>query len=230
MAASAFANSQKNICPEPKGIQDLVACQNKIILNQGSTATIADYIEALIATARVACTRSGASAQPAYPAEGDLRCFLVFQNGSTVSVNLVEGLNNNHIEISERVPSSDPDEEGVLLAHFYMTKAITYAQALQSPSINLNDRGLKCGFCHDTIVNEPIVRDGIEAWVLTPIKLNSTVRRTIPKNGQVPPEQLDQVLGELWKEHACLQTKMSETCRRLFFFKSNPNKVPLDNP
>jgi hypothetical protein len=232
LATTTFGQTRAVKCPLPLGIKELVACQNKVIESKaGKAATVSDYMSSLIDHAGTACTRSGASAQPAYPAEGDLRCFLVFKTGATLSVNIVEGINDNHIEISERVPSTATEYEGVLLAHFYMTKPITFAQALQSPSINLNDRGLKCGFCHDTVGNYPIEREGTEAWVLVPIKLNSTVRRTIPRNGQIPPEQLGQVLTELWGEHACAQKrKLSETCRRLEILRSNSNRLPLDNP
>ncbi len=227
-----FAQTNPLKCPLPIGIKELVACQNKVIESKPTkSAAVSDYMNALIDHAGIACTRSGASAQPAYPAEGDLRCFLVFKTGATLSVNIVEGINDNHIEVSERVPSTPTEYEGVLLAHFYMTKPISFAQALQSPSLSLNDRGLKCAFCHDTVGNYPITREGVEAWVLVPIKLNSTVRRTIPRNGQVPPEELAQVLTELWGEHGCAQkTKLSETCRRLEILRSNSHLVPLDNP
>lgn len=217
-------------CPDPASIKDFITCQNRL-LETNSAPRLSDYIAAYADAGRLACTRSGASAQPAFPDQGDLRCFLVFKSRATVSFNIVEGTNRNHIEVSEPA-MSDADDDGVLLAFFLLNKPIGLAEALGSSSVELNDRGLKCSFCHQVLGNDQIMRDGIKAWVLTPIKLNSTVRETIPRNGQIAPELLDKVLKDLYVGHACeaKTTMPSETCMRLSVMRRVKEKAPLDNP
>ena len=217
-------------CPEPSSVKDFVLCQNKLVASRASR--LSDYIGAYAYAARSACTMSGASAQPAAPDEGDLRCFFVFKSGATVSFNLLEGMNRNHIEVSEPTPTDDGADRGVLLAFFLMTKSISLADALASSETDLNDRGLKCTFCHQVLGNDQVKRDGIGAWVLSPIKLNSTVRGTIPRNGQIAPQELDRILSALETRHQCTQTTMknAETCLRLRIIRSVKVRMPLDNP
>lgn len=233
-ASSSFAASNVK-CSEPSTIKDFVACQNKLI--QARASTVSDYLAAYSgARSRLACTRSQASAQPAAPDQGDLRCFLVFRSGATVSFNLVSGTNENQIEVSEATKADDGDD-GVLLAFFTMTKPIAFKDALASSSSSLNELGLKCSSCHQVIGRDQIKRDGFGAWVLEPIKINSTVRRTIPRNGQVPPETLDRVLSDLATRHGCaavfrkrIFTAADETCLRLKISHDVSGRFPLDNP
>lgn len=217
-------------CPEPSSIKDFVLCQNKLVAARAHK--LSDYLAAYASTARAACTASGSSAQPAAPDEGDLRCFFVFKSGATLSFNLLEGMNRNHIEVSESTLTDDGAERGVLLAFFLMDKPISLAQALASSETDLNDRGLKCTFCHQVLGTDQVKRDGIGAWVLEPIKLNSTVRKTIPRNGQVAPERLDRVLSELAVRHQCAQGAMThaETCLRIRLLRGVKVRLPLDNP
>lgn len=217
-------------CPEPSSIKDFVLCQNKLVAARSQK--LSDYLSVYASTARGACTTSGASAQPAAPDEGDLRCFFVFRSGATLSFNLLEGMNHNHIEVSEPAHTEDGADRGVLLAFFHMDKSVSLAEALASSGIDLNDRGLNCTFCHQVIGRDQVKREGIGAWVLEPIKLNATVRGTIPRHGQVAPERLTQVLNELMVRHQCAQgaVAQAETCLRLRILRSVKGRVPLDNP
>lgn len=216
-------------CPEPHTIRDLVGCQN-IAVQEASPehpATMSRYIRSLSAFASLACTQSGASAQPAYPMDGDLRCFFVFAN-TTASFNIVEGINDNDIEVSQTFHAEGAS--GVLLGRFNLERAVTPQVVLTSGIENIPGTHMSCLSCHRAVSSDMVQVDGISTLVLKPIRINSTLGGTVPTNGQIPPEDLDRVLKDLSSRHKCPSTPVSETCLRIDALKAAPKGLPMDNP
>lgn len=213
-------------CPPPESIKNIVECRNS--LAAGGPVAVSDVLSRYAPDASVACTSSRASAQPASPEEGDLRCFQVFTGGLTVSFNLVEGLNGDRLEISQ--PADSGDRDRVFLANVStlnqtdLTRALAQANEPVEPG-----SAMTCGMCHQTIGQGRV--DGIDAWIFAGIRLNSTLRGTIPRNGQVPPDTLMSRLRELQLRHGCQgDADESETCRRMAAVISSPRLFPLDSP
>ncbi|MEY4631985.1 MAG: hypothetical protein RIQ81_2105 [Pseudomonadota bacterium] len=222
-------------CPPPQTIKDVVDCRNA--LAGGGPVSLAAILEEYAPHAEVACTTSRGSAQPAAPEEGDFRCFQVFPGGLISSFNLVAGLNGDRIEIGQPAVAGNRDE--VFLANVPTRTATNLEQALADATrpIEPGDR-MTCGMCHRSAGTGSI--SGVDAWVFSGIRLNSSVRGTVPRNGQVAPELLDGKLNELLVFHKCTarsalrslrwKADAGETCRRIAAVISSPGRFPLDNP
>jgi hypothetical protein len=223
-------------CIDPAGIPDVVGCRNAAgiggagIHGPGVVSFVASQYAPV---ASAACTRSQSSGQPARPDMGDLRCFQIFQSGVIISFNLVEGLNGDRIEVSQ--PPNRGDRERVILANIptHNDEPVTVADALADAfrPVEPGDH-MTCGMCHRTVNHPQVKIDGIDAWVLTGIRLNSTVRGTIRPNGQIDPAQLDAVLDDLASRHSCIEAADagSETCKRIRAVRSSRGRFPMDNP
>ena len=238
-----YAGLAAGACSEPNEIKDIVDCQNTALATvQSSAAAVSFVAENLAPFARAACTISQSSGQPASPDEGDLRCFQVFDSGVITSFNLVEGINGDRIEVSQ--PLAPGDRDRVILADISTDLPATLGGALAGAFKPIDSGSpMTCGTCHRTVGHEPVEIDGNSTWVLAGIRLNSTVRGTLPKNGQVPPEKLDGVLGELAVRHGCVaqavgvaitglasMTELSETCRRIAAVVASKGRFQMDNP
>lgn len=208
-------------CPAPRSIQEIVLCQNKL-LSISQPAAISAFLSVYADKATLACTKSGASAQPAHPNEGDLRCFFVFESGVTLATNILEGLNNDHLEMSEIYRGG-----GVFLGHMDLATPANTQDVMSSSVEQIEGTRMTCATCHDRQTTDSVSSNGFEAWPLAPIKINRTLSGTIPRNGQVKPEELDQVLKGLQVRHQCEKVP-SETCRRIEMLLKAPRRLPLD--
>lgn len=222
-------------CPPPSTIKDVVDCRNS--LTAGGPVSLGAMIEQYAPHAEVACTTSRASAQPAAPDEGDLRCFQVFPGGLITSFNLLTGLNGDRIELSQPALADNRDE--VFLANVPTTSSTNLEQALADVNRPLDsDHAMTCGMCHRSAGSGTI--SGFDAWVFRGIRLNSTLHGTVPRNGQVAPENLDAKLKELLAFHKCAAPAPAkivappglagETCRRISAVLASRGRYPLDNP
>ena len=217
-------------CVDPSGISDIVECRNAAGPNGflGSSA-VSFVAENLAPMASVACTVSQGSGQPAHPDEGDLRCFQVFESGVIASFNLLEGLNGDRIEVSQ--PLARGDRERVILANIPTNGPATLAGAIGGAFSPIEPGSrMTCGTCHRTVDHPAVEIDGISTWVRAGIRLNSTVRGTVAKNGQIAPGRLTEVLNGLFIQHGCGTSPDRETCRRITAVSSSPRRFPLDNP
>jgi hypothetical protein len=159
--------------------------------------------------------------------DGDLRCFFLFAN-TTASFNIVEGINDNDIEVSQTFHAEGAS--GVLLGRFNLESAVTPQVVLTSGIENIPGTHMSCLSCHRPVSSDMVQVDGISTLVLKPIRINSTLGGTLPTNGQVPPEDLDTVLKDLSSRHKCASTPGSETCLRIDALKAAPKRLPMDNP
>lgn len=231
-----FAMVGLGACIDPAGIKDVVDCRNAAGANGRGLhgSAVVSFVAGHYAPfASAACTRSQASGQPASPDLGDLRCFQVFDSGVILSFNLVEGLNEDRLEVSQ--PLARGDRERVILANIptHNDADANLSDALADAFRPVEPDGhMTCGMCHRTVNHPQVKIDGIDTWVLTGVRLNSTVRGTLPKNGQVDPAQLDAVLDDLAKRHSCHEAGEvdSETCRRIRAVRSSRDRFPLDSP
>jgi hypothetical protein len=222
-------------CPTPASIREVVDCRNT--LTGGAPVAISSVLAEFAPEASVACTTSRASAQPAAPELGDLRCFQVLPNGLTLSFNLLEGLNGDRIEVSQ--PSIAWNRDEVFLANVSTQKASDLGRAL-ADAVGPFEPGSNrtCGMCHKTVGLGQV--DGVEARIFAGIRLNSTIRGTVPRNGQIAPEELRERLKELLSRHGCpppegyfverRSLEGSETCRRISVVSNSAQLFPLDSP
>lgn len=226
----AHARFFGDICEDPAGIIDIINCRNASDANDlRGQAVVSDVLDKLAPYASVACTASQSSGQPANPDEGDLRCFQVFDSGLILSFNLVAGLNGDRLEVSQALVPGD--RERVILANIPSGHPVTLAEALAGAFAPI-DQGsrMTCGMCHRTVNHPQVVIDGVSTWVLAGIRLNSTVRGGVAKNGQVFPERLDEVLRGLAHRHGCNSRPVTETCRRIASVAGSQRRFPMDNP
>lgn len=225
-----FAILGLGACIDPAGIKDVVDCRNAAGLI--GPASVSAVLEAYAPFASVACTRSQSSGQPASPDIGDLRCFQIFQSGVIVSFNVVEGLNEDRIEVSQ--PAAPGDRERIILANVPSKNSedVLLSDALADAFRPVEPGGrMTCTTCHRT-VNHPRVKvGGIDTWVLQGIRLNSSVRGTVAKNGQIDPARLDDVLDGLTRQHHCRDgAAAQETCKRVRAVRASRDRFPVDNP
>jgi len=226
----AHARFFGDICEDPAGIIDIIDCRNAADANGLRGQAVVSYVlNKLAPYASVACTASQSSGQPANPDEGDLRCFQVFESGLILSFNLVAGLNGDRLEVSQ--PLVPGDRERVILANIPSGHPVTLADALAGAFTPI-DQGsrMTCGMCHRTVDHPQVVIDGVSTWVLAGIRLNSTVRGGVAKNGQVFPEHLDEILRGLARRHGCNARPVTETCRRIASVAGSQRRFPMDNP
>ncbi len=232
----AHARFFTGVCEDPAGIIDIVNCRNAADGADASKsrdikgqAVVSFVVEKLAPFASVACTVSQSSGQPAFPDEGDLRCFQVFESGLILSFNLVAGLNGDRLEVSQ--PLVPGDRERVILGNIASDHPVTLAEALGGAFIPVEPGSrMTCGLCHRTVDHPQVEIDGVSTWVLSGIRLNSTVRGSLPKNGQVLPERLDEVLRNLAHRHGCKADSVMETCRRIASVTASQRKFSMDNP
>lgn len=219
------------ICNPPKNIADIVECQNQVI--DELSPKISSLLRALSHSGSLGCTKSQASAQPAYPSRGDLRCFMVFGSGVTLSTNLVDGLNENHLEVSENY--QDATRSGVILGHFSMDERANLKAVLESSTKPLFGSRMSCASCHRPVgvTNVPACDGQGSGTLLTPIMINRTVTGTIANaaRGQISPDKLDEELDRLSQTHRCgsvgLNVSIQETCLRISILKTMPGRLPL---
>lgn len=231
--APAYGIFFKDICHDPAGIVDILDCRNAAdgdgSMGLKGPSVVSFVVEKLAPYASVACTVSQSSGQPAFPGEGDLRCFQVFESGLILSFNLVAGLNGDRLEVSQ--PLVPGDRERVILANIASENPVTLAEALGGAFLPVEPgSSMSCGLCHRTVDHPQVEIGGVSTWVLAGIRLNSTVRGSLPKNGQVLPERLDEVLGDLAHRHGCKAGTLTETCRRISSVATSQRRFPMDNP
>ncbi|NBQ52283.1 MAG: hypothetical protein EBU49_01705 [Proteobacteria bacterium] len=226
----AHAHFFDGICQDPAGIIDVINCRNAAHAKGVSGPAVVSYVlEKLAPFASVACTTSQSSGQPANPDEGDLRCFQVFDSGLILSFNLVSGLNGDRLEVSQSLVPGDRDR--VILANIPSGHPVTLAEALSGAFTPIDPGSrMTCGMCHRTVDHPQVVIDGVSTWVLAGIRLNSTVRGGVAKNGQVFPEHLDEILRGLARRHGCNARPVTETCRRIASVTGSQRRFPMDDP
>lgn len=235
----SIANSYST-CRDPQSIPDVVACRNETVnIGTPEEHRISAVLVAMAPKASIACTISRASAQPASPELGDLRCFQVFESGLIVSFNLVEGQNGDRLEVSQPVEGGNRDI--VVLGNIRMRAAnsddieedvLTLNEVLADAFRPIEPRSrVTCAFCHRP-ANHPVVNiNGISTKPLAGIRLNETVRGTVPKNGQIKPEELLDRLTKLRSFHSCDAGHLkSETCRRIAALESSERYFKMDGP
>jgi hypothetical protein len=213
-------------CPNPQSLFDVVVCQNTVMSTDIAPESLSIFLSEYLEYPEIACTTSGASAQPAYPAEGDLRCFLIFSSKITISFNLVENLNANSLELSQLFLGGN--NAGVVLGRFDLSRTFNLQEVLDSATAPIGNSRLTCASCHDRLDGPAVTIHGVSAPLLTPISINRTVMGGIPKHGQVPPEKLKQELARLGDSHGCTNRPLKETCRRIKFAASVQRRAPLE--
>ena len=229
-----FAFLGAALCVDPAGIKDVVDCRNAAGLIGPSAVSV--VLDAYAPFASAACTPSQSSGQPAFPDLGDLRCFQIFQSGVIISFNLVEGLNEDRIEVSQ--PLTPGDRDRVILANVPVTNKadVLLSDALADAFRPVEPGGhMTCGMCHRTVNHPQVKIDGIDTWVLKGIRLNSTVRGALPRRGQIGPADLNTVLDDLARRHDChggnaAAMEPCETCRRIHAVRQSRDRFPVDNP
>ena len=222
------AMAQAADCPEPKSVADFVDCQNHVLAS-GRAMPVSAYIAALVSYGSLACTKSRASAQPAAPDRGDLRCFLRFPSNTTVSVNLLEGLNHDDIEVSEVYAVGN--DSGAIMGRFNMLGPVRLGDVVRTVNEPLFGSRMTCMTCHPSVTDAQVdLGHGLKAWLVTPIHFNETVRGTVPMVGQVSPEDLDAQLHDLMTQNHCTVGSFSETCERIRLLLTAPDRYKLDNP
>lgn len=220
-------------CRDPEFASDVLACRNEVVLRGVPTENrISAVLNAMAPDASIACTTSQASAQPAAPELGDLRCFQVFDSGLIVSFNLLAGLNGDRLEVSQ--PVVPGQREAVILGNIRASGDVSTLDEVLADAFRPVDRGSRvtCAFCHRPVDHPPVVVDGVTTSVVAGIRLNETVRGTVPKNGQVPPRELSKRLQYLSDFHDCSASGSPnpETCRRISVLQKSDRMFKLDGP